>query len=170
MSVDEAYDFFAKVPKIEAKLKTLKDVGLGYITLGQKPIILVGGPTDKELAHRLVDRFAGKELYSACGNFNLSQSASIVKQSAVLLTNDTGMMHIASCFEIPTVSVWRNTVPELGMYPYFPKGKENSCKIFSTQNEGNTWTEPTEVQIPNPDSAILGHPSTLQTRKWTYRV
>lgn len=40
-----------------------------------------------------------------------------------------------------------------------PKGKENSCKIFSTQNEGNTWTEPTEVQIPNPDSAILGHPS-----------
>lgn len=91
----------------------------------QKPIILVGGPTDKELALRLVERFAGKELYSACGNFNLSQSASIVQQSAVLLTNDTGMMHIASCFEIPTVSVWGNTVPELGMYPYFPKGKEN---------------------------------------------
>ena len=40
-----------------------------------------------------------------------------------------------------------------------PKGKENSCRIFSTQNEGNTWTEPTEVAIPNPDSAILGHPS-----------
>lgn len=40
-----------------------------------------------------------------------------------------------------------------------PKGKENSCKIFSTQNEGNKWTEPTEVLIPNPDSAILGHPS-----------
>ncbi len=40
-----------------------------------------------------------------------------------------------------------------------PKGKENSCKIFQTQNEGNTWTEPTEVLIPNPDSAILGHPS-----------
>ncbi len=40
-----------------------------------------------------------------------------------------------------------------------PKGKENSCKIYSTQNEGNTWTEPTEVMIPNPDSAIIGHPS-----------
>jgi ADP-heptose:LPS heptosyltransferase len=97
----------------------------GIIQKIQKPIILIGGPTDKELAHRLVERFAGKELYSACGNFNLSQSASIVKQSAVLLTNDTGMMHIASCFEIPTVSVWGNTVPELGMYPYFPKAKEN---------------------------------------------
>ncbi|MEN9440479.1 MAG: hypothetical protein RLZ33_555 [Bacteroidota bacterium] len=91
----------------------------------QKPIVLVGGPTDKALAEKLVDHCAGKTIYSACGNFNLAQSASIVKQSAVLLTNDTGMMHIASCFEIPTVSVWGNTVPELGMYPYFPKAKEN---------------------------------------------
>ena len=91
----------------------------------QKPIILVGGPTDKELAQRLVERFTEQRISSACGNFNLSQSASIVHQSAVLLTNDTGMMHIASCFEIPIVSIWGNTVPELGMYPYFPKGKEN---------------------------------------------
>jgi len=97
----------------------------GIIQKIQKPIILVGGPTDKELAHRLVERFSGKALYSACGNFNLSQSASIVQRSAVLLTNDTGMMHIASCFEIPTVSVWGNTVPELGMYPYFPKANDN---------------------------------------------
>lgn len=40
-----------------------------------------------------------------------------------------------------------------------PKGKESSCKIYQTQNEGNTWSAPTEVTIPNPDSAILGHPS-----------
>jgi peptidoglycan-associated lipoprotein len=40
-----------------------------------------------------------------------------------------------------------------------PKGKENSCRIYETQNEGNTWSAPKEVMIPNPDSAILGHPS-----------
>lgn len=40
-----------------------------------------------------------------------------------------------------------------------PKGKENSCKIYETQNEGNTWTAPKEVMIPNPDSNIIGHPS-----------
>jgi peptidoglycan-associated lipoprotein len=40
-----------------------------------------------------------------------------------------------------------------------PKGKDNACKIFETQNEGSTWTEPKEVLIPNPDSALLAHPS-----------
>jgi ADP-heptose:LPS heptosyltransferase len=88
------------------------------------PIILIGGPTDKDMAEALVARFPLKQLFNACGEFNLAQSASIVKQSSVLLSNDTGMMHIASCFEIPTVSVWGNTVPELGMYPYFPLKKE----------------------------------------------
>jgi len=87
------------------------------------PIVLIGGPTDNELAEMLVERFPLKQLFNACGKYNLAQSASIVKQSVVLLSNDTGMMHIASCFEIPIVSVWGNTVPELGMYPYFPSNK-----------------------------------------------
>ena len=91
----------------------------------QKPIVLVGGPTDKNLAEELVATNPELPIFSACGNFTLSQSASIVKQASVLLTNDTGMMHIATCFSIPTVSVWGNTVPELGMYPYFPKSNEN---------------------------------------------
>jgi len=95
----------------------------GIIQKIQLPIVLIGGPTDVELAQKLIENGSDKSIFSACGNFNLAQSASIVKQSAVLLTNDTGMMHIASCFEIPTVSVWGNTVPELGMYPYFPKAK-----------------------------------------------
>jgi ADP-heptose:LPS heptosyltransferase len=96
----------------------------GIIRQIEKPIILVGGPTDRELADKIVTEFPSKQLFSACGNYTLSQSASIVKQSSVILTNDTGMMHIASCFQVPTVSVWGNTVPELGMYPYFPQNKD----------------------------------------------
>ena len=87
-------------------------------------IILIGGETDKELANEILAAFPDKSIFSACGIFSLAQSASIVKQSRVLLTNDTGMMHIASCFQIPTISVWGNTVPELGMYPYFPENAE----------------------------------------------
>lgn len=89
-----------------------------------QPIILIGGETDKALANEILAVFPDKSLFSACGNFSLAQSASIVKQSRVLLTNDTGMMHIASCFQIPTISVWGNTVPDLGMYPYFPENAE----------------------------------------------
>lgn len=88
-----------------------------------EPIVLVGGPTDQEFADKIIAEFTKKSIKSTCGKYSLAQSASIVKQSLVLLTNDTGMMHIASCFEIPTVSVWGNTVPELGMYPYFPTNK-----------------------------------------------
>ncbi len=85
------------------------------------PIILVGGPMDNELAEGIVTHFPNKNIKNACGGFSLQQSASIVQQAKVLLTNDTGLMHIASCFEVPIVSVWGNTVPALGMYPYFPQ-------------------------------------------------
>lgn len=90
----------------------------------EQPIVLVGGPTDVDFANQILAFFPNKNIYSACGNFNLAQSASIVKQSKVLLTNDTGMMHIAACFNVPIVSVWGNTVPEFGMYPYYPNNKE----------------------------------------------
>lgn len=89
-----------------------------------QPIVLVGGPTDVDFANQILTFFPNKSIYSACGNFNLAQSASIVKQSKILLTNDTGMMHIAACFNVPIVSVWGNTVPEFGMYPYYPNNKE----------------------------------------------
>ena len=87
-------------------------------------IILIGGETDKTLADEILAAFPNKTIFSACGIFSLAQSASIVKQSRVLLTNDTGMMHIASCFQTPTISVWGNTVPDLGMHPYFPENPE----------------------------------------------
>lgn len=64
MSVDEAYDFFAAIPKIEAKLSTLKDVGLGYITLGQNAVTLSGGEAQRiKLAKELSRKDTGSTLY-----------------------------------------------------------------------------------------------------------
>ena len=88
------------------------------------PIILVGGPTDTELATSIMETFPSKQILNACGGFSLQQSASIVSQASVLLTNDTGLMHIAACFKTQIVSVWGNTVPDLGMYPYLPNHNE----------------------------------------------
>jgi len=98
----------------------------------EQPVVLLGGSTDAVQANILVNAFPDKKIVSACGNFNLSQSADLVRQALVLLTNDTGMMHIASCFEIPIVSVWGNTVPEFGMYPYFP-GKNKPYSIHEVK-------------------------------------
>lgn len=94
------------------------------------PIVLVGGPDDYTNGKSLVDHFPAKTIINTCGQFNLGQSADIVRKSATLLTNDTGMMHIAACFQVPIVSVWGNTVPALGMYPYFP-AKKNHGKNYS---------------------------------------
>jgi ADP-heptose:LPS heptosyltransferase len=90
----------------------------------QFPILLLGGNMDAELAEQLILGSKNQKIYSACGKLTIRQSASVLKQSAVLLTNDTGLMHIASCFQTPTISVWGSTVPALGMYPYFPQKKE----------------------------------------------
>lgn len=88
------------------------------------PAVLCGGPMDREFADEIIAALPGMKIENACGGYTLGQSASIVAQSAALLTNDTGLMHIATCFQVPIVSVWGNTVPELGMYPYYPNNKE----------------------------------------------
>lgn len=64
MTVDEAVDFFQKIPKIYLKVKTMQDVGLGYITLGQQSTTLSGGEAQRiKLATELSKRQTGNTLY-----------------------------------------------------------------------------------------------------------
>ena len=60
-------------------------------------------------------------IFNACGKFNLNQSASLVKQAQCIFSMDTGLMHVAAAFKKEVFSIWGNTVPELGMYPYRTK-------------------------------------------------
>jgi ADP-heptose:LPS heptosyltransferase len=84
------------------------------------PVVLLGGPEDNERGEAIASA-EGVTAYNACGKYNLMQSASIVRQAKAVITNDTGLMHIAAAFSKPIVSIWGNTVPELGMYPYLAK-------------------------------------------------
>ena len=64
MTINESCDFFEKFPKIYRKLKTLKDVGLGYITLGQQSTTLSGGEAQRiKLASELSKKDTGKTLF-----------------------------------------------------------------------------------------------------------
>jgi ADP-heptose:LPS heptosyltransferase len=67
-----------------------------------------------------------------CGKLNLNQSASLVKLAKVVITHDTGLMHIAAAFRKQIISIWGNTVSQLGMYPYMP-GTEERSAIFEVK-------------------------------------
>ncbi len=91
----------------------------GIINITGLPVILLGGKEDLSEGSYIQSQ-TGELCYNACGKFNLAQSASLVKQANVIITHDTGLMHIASAFKKKIISVWGNTIPEFGMYPYMP--------------------------------------------------
>ena len=82
------------------------------------PIVLLGGPGEAALGERIAQQTQGVD--NARGRYPLNGSAELVRRAAAVLTHDTGLMHIAAAFKRPIVSVWGNTVPGFGMYPYLP--------------------------------------------------
>ena len=95
------------------------------------PIVLLGGLDDLARGEEILHKSTNKQIVNACGKLNLNQSASMVAQAKVVVSHDTGLMHIAAAFKKDIVSIWGNTVPELGMYPYVP-GKE--FKVVQVEN------------------------------------
>ena len=89
-----------------------------------KPVVMLGGKEDADKATQVTE-LLGNQVFNGCGKFNINQSASLVAQALTVITTDTGLMHIAAALRKKVISVWGNTVPDFGMYPYYPKGKEN---------------------------------------------
>jgi ADP-heptose:LPS heptosyltransferase len=87
------------------------------------PIVLLGGPSEKEMGGRIAA--AGKNIFNACGKYSLNGSADLVRKAAAVITHDTGLMHIAAAYRKRIISVWGNTVPAFGMYPYLPQGPDH---------------------------------------------
>lgn len=93
------------------------------------PIILLGGLEDADEGDRIAASDSIK-IYNACGKFGLNESADLVRRAKLVVTNDTGLMHIAAAYKRPIISLWGNTVPEFGMYPYYGS---NYLQQFSAQ-------------------------------------
>ena len=112
-----------------------------------RPIMLLGGPEDESTGHIIELAFAegaasgqpralipespyyfpsspptfqlaNPLIHNGCGRYSLHQSASLLRQAQVVVSHDTGLMHIAAAFQKEIFSVWGNTVPAFGMYPY----------------------------------------------------
>lgn len=100
-----------------------------------KPVILLGGKEDAEAGEEIARFFEKTEtsgpyeesleelgkrtvIFNACGKFNFNQSASLVRQAKAVFSHDTGLMHVAAAFGKTVYSIWGNTIPSFGMYPY----------------------------------------------------
>ncbi len=82
------------------------------------PVMLLGGPDDMHDGS-LIAEMDRIKIYNSCGKFSLNESAELVKYAKVIVSNDTGLMHVAAAFQKPVVSLWGNTSPEMGMFPYY---------------------------------------------------
>ncbi len=82
------------------------------------PVIILGGPSDRKVGEAIITALPDKPILNSCGQYNLNQSASLVKQAKVIITHDTGLMHIGAAFHKKIISIWGNTVPRFGMSPY----------------------------------------------------
>lgn len=92
-----------------------------------KPVVLLGGAGDAETGAHIAGSTTG--VINTCGDYSLHGSASLIGQSAGLITHDTGLMHIGAALRRPMVSVWGNTIPEFGMYPFFPQGEDQNTTL-----------------------------------------
>lgn len=106
---------FTKIFPASKLEKVLKDL--------EVPAVILGGKADVERGEYLEKVLPDKVIHF-CGKTDFNVSAAILSQAVCVLTNDTGLMHVAAAFNKPIVSVWGNTVPEFGMYPYY--GKRNT--------------------------------------------
>ncbi len=84
------------------------------------PIILLGDKDDF-IDGKIIAAADDIKVYNACGKFNLNESADLLRGAKLVITHDTGLMHIAAALQKPIISVWGNTVPAFGMYPYYGK-------------------------------------------------
>jgi len=113
------------------------------------PVILLGGKEDASNGDEITSVDPIK-IYNACGKFKLNESADLVRKARLVISNDTGLMHIAAAYKKQVISLWGNTVPEFGMTPYY-----GDSAISSIPLQTKVWCRP--CSKIGYDKCPLGH-------------
>ena len=94
-------------------------------------VVLIGGPTDQGTAAEIEK--ACPKAKNLVGKISLTESTQIIDRAKLVITHDTGMMHIAAALQKPIISIWGNTIPTFGMYPYYPRQHNIANRIFEVE-------------------------------------
>jgi len=93
------------------------------------PVIILGGKEDFPKAE-FVRQNSTNFISNGCGIYSINQSASIIQNARLVISPDTGLMHIAAAFHKVIISIWGNTVPEFGMSPYLPHSDSRIFEVY----------------------------------------
>jgi len=108
---------------IGASYETKKMPIQKWIELCEKingPIVVIGDRADQINAEKLAAAFPEK-VFNACGNYSLNESALFIKKSGLVISHDTGFLHVAVAFNKPTITIWGATSPVLQFEAYYAK-------------------------------------------------
>lgn len=114
-----------KVPTSDIYIQVLKNLDI--------PVVLLGGKQDIAFGDEIVNG-SGRHVINLAGKITLGGSAVAIKDSELLITPDTGLMHIGAAKQKTIISVWGNTVPDFGMYPYY--GASNIDQNYTFEVNG----------------------------------
>lgn len=87
-------------------------------------LVLLGGSDEEKIGNQLVELNNKGNVVNLSGKLSIMESAFFLKHASTILTNDTGLMHIASSFNSKILVVWGSTTRKFGMHPYPSKSFE----------------------------------------------
>jgi heptosyltransferase-2 len=91
--------------------------------------LLVGGPSEIETVRTIQEKVDNNAILSLAGEISLLETAAIINKSNLLISNDSGLMHVGSAMGVPLIAIFGSTVEEFG---FFPEGPD----VFVAQNHG----------------------------------
>ncbi len=83
-------------------------------------IVLVGGITDKSLCETITEDLE-QNVFIAAGDFSFIETIGLLKNSSLLISNDSAPTHLGVCADIPVLTIYCSTTPQFGFYPYNAK-------------------------------------------------
>ena len=102
----------AKFATKQMPVEKIKEI----LSLLNVPVVFLGGNSEHAMAMELLHAFP--QATNLVGKTSLWQSADVLRDAKVTVSNDTGLMHLASFYPAPIVTIWGNTTRDFGMYPY----------------------------------------------------
>ena len=106
------------------------------------PVILLGA-REEFLEGQEIASVDPIKVYNACGKFSLNESADLVRKAKLVISHDTGLMHIAAALKKPVIAIWGSTTPSFGMVPYYgDRYLANHAKPYDDVQVHKLWCRP----------------------------